>query len=217
MLGMTKTALLLSVAAALATAGCSSPGKRLEPSMVNQIREGETTRDEVEKHFGKPENAITGSNRRTLVIYEYGRLKPSAEPTSLSILPTPIGTVRLRTLTVLYDDADRVEKKVFHESVTPYERNMSSVSAGTAVEEADLSSIKAGRTTGAELRKRFGYPMGKTMTIDGHLVLVWHYGKAAGRFEPRFKRQSLLVEMNASDVVIDYAVAGNLSPKSRTN
>jgi len=217
MLGMTTAAFLVTVAAALTVAGCSSPAKRLEPSVVNQIREGETTRGDIERRFGKPENAITGSNRRTLVVYEYGRLKPSAEPMSLSVLPTPIGTVWLRTLTVLYDDASRVEKAVFHESVTPYERNMSSISAGSVVGEAELASIKAGVTTAAELRKSFGPPMGKTLTIDGHVVLVWHYGKATGPFEPRFKRQTLLVQMDASDVVSSYAVAGNVSPKSAPN
>src|SRR5689334_10902044 len=115
MLGMTNAAFLVTVAAALMVAGCSSPAKRLEPSVVGQIQEGVTTRADIERQFGKPDNAIIGSNRRTLVVYEYGRVKPSAEPTTLSILPTPIGTVCLRTLTVLYDDADRVEKTVFHE------------------------------------------------------------------------------------------------------
>src|SRR5262245_284605 len=104
MLGLTKVAFLVTTAAALTALGCSSPAKRLEPPVVSQIREGVTTRADIERLFGKPRNPITGSNRRNLVVYEYGRLKPNPEPTSPSVLPTPIGTVWLRTLTVLYDD-----------------------------------------------------------------------------------------------------------------
>src|SRR5690349_18072662 len=199
MLGMTKASRLVLLAGWLVLVGCSTAAKRLEPSLVNQIKEGVTSRREVERQFGKPQTAILGSNRKTLAVYEYGRLNPTAEPTSLSVLPTRMGTVFLRTLTVLYSPTDTVEKAVFHESATPYERNMSSVSAGLTIGEGDLAFIKGGSTTSAELRKRFGPPMGKTLTVEGQVVLLWYYGKATGRFEPRFKRQTLMVQVDSSD------------------
>ena len=201
------------VAAMLAVAGCSSPAKRLEPAVVNQFQEGAATRQEVERKLGRPANVMTGSNRKTVAIYESGRIASKPEPESLSVLPTPIGTVRWRTFSILYDDRDVMEKKLFHESVTPYERNMSSVSAGHVVSEAELSEIKSGQTKSSELRHLFGPPMGKTFTVDGEIVLAWFYGKAAGRFELSVKRQTLLVRMNDSDIVVDYMVAGDVSPK----
>ena len=216
MLGITKLSVLIFVATMLLITGCSSPGRHLEPALVGQIREGVTTRQEVEKQFGQPRNTMNGSNRRTLVIYEYGQLKPNAEPASASVLPTPMGTVWLRTLSILYDERNTVEKALFYQSTTPYERNMSSISAGNVVGEKELASIKTGETTASDLRKSFGSPMSKTLNVDGELVLGWFYGKAAGRFEPSSKRQTLLVRVDAADVVRDYVVAGNLTPTPET-
>jgi outer membrane protein assembly factor BamE (lipoprotein component of BamABCDE complex) len=213
MLGMMNSSFLVMAAAMLAVAGCSSPAKRLEPAVINQFREGAATRQEVERKLGKPSNVMTGSNRKTVAVYEYGRIMPTPEPRSTSVLPTPIGTVQWRTFSILYNDRDVVEKTLFHESVTPYERNMSSVSAGHVVGEAELSVIKVGETKAADLRQVFGPPMGKTMTVDGDIVLAWFYGKAAGRFEPSLKRQTLLVRVNDAEVVVDYVVAGNISPQ----
>lgn len=184
--------------------------------MVGRIHEGVTTRQEVEKQFGTPRSVVRGSNRQVLVLYEYGQIRPDAPSQSTSVLPTPIGTVRLRTLSILYNERNTVEKALFHQSATPYEQSMSSISAGNVVGEKELASIHCGETTASDLRKTLGPPMSKTLNVDGDLVLAWYYGKAAGRFVPNSKRQTLLVHVDANDVVRDYVVAGNLPPPPET-
>ena len=90
-MGIRRIALLISDAAMILVAGCTSPGKRPRPSIVQQIQERAMTSDDIEKRLGRPESGITGSSRRTLVVYVYGRLKPKAQSTTLRVPPTTTG------------------------------------------------------------------------------------------------------------------------------
>src|SRR5688572_13628196 len=90
--------------------GCTSPGKRLEPSIVQGIREGVTSRDEVHQALGKPDNELTGSNQKRLAVYQYSRLKPEYTVPAPSILPTKAGDIMIRAVSVIFDEQDLVDK-----------------------------------------------------------------------------------------------------------
>ena len=199
----------------LVVTGCMSPARRLDSAVLNQIREGVTTRDEVEKILGMPLTAIDGSNRKTLARYEYGRLRRNAEVPTPGILPTQAGTLLLRTVNILYDNRGKVEKRTFYESTTPYQRQMSSIWVGQLIGEKDLARIKKGTTSETELIRWFGPPMARGLTVEGEPVVSWFYRMAKGRFELKLQQQTLLVFLGPGSEARDYLILGNVNLKER--
>lgn len=56
----------------LLLAGCVSPAAKLDNALLTQIKEGTTTRAEVESLLGKSDMVMTNSGGRQVWVYRYG-------------------------------------------------------------------------------------------------------------------------------------------------
>jgi hypothetical protein len=78
-----------------------------------------------------------------------------------------------RTLSLLYDKNDVVEKLVRQESSRPISKGMAGMSVGTPFVVTDW--IVKGRTTTNTVIQVCGTPDFKTFSLEGQLVLGWIY------------------------------------------
>jgi len=190
-------------------AGCLSSAQRLDPSVVRQVQEGRTSRVEVEQKFGKPAAALMGSNRKTLVKYQYELVVPSGHDTWTDDSPTRLGDIWSRTLSLLYDEHGTVERFLWYETKGSVKRNVGTASMGRLVTEADLAGIRRGTTTETDLRNVLGRPTEKSLTVEGDVVLSWEYRGVGLGIDNRRQHQTLRVYLDGANRVEDFVVIGN--------
>jgi outer membrane protein assembly factor BamE (lipoprotein component of BamABCDE complex) len=186
---LTKTCFQLLTLAVLALiAGCQTPGQSLAKSAIDQIRDGTTTRVEIEKIFGEPRQMTKSPQGKTLYYYErfYG---PSQSSMAFA------DEAHLMVLTVLFRPNDVVEKHLFSHTKPDVSRRMAR--AGHKFESADLARITPQKTTREELNSWFGPHWSEQLTLSGHVMVVWAHIdalNATGR-----------IEMQALEVLMDDA------------
>lgn len=71
--------LTLTLAAALLFTGCVTSGRKIDQTKVDQIQKGVTTRDEVKKLLGAPDQIIRDANGNTTFQYHYVRATAKGE------------------------------------------------------------------------------------------------------------------------------------------
>lgn len=199
----------------LLATGCMSPAERLEPSIIKGIREGFTTRDEVHRTLGKPRQEVNGSNQKRLATYQYSRLKPDAAVPTPSILPNKAGTVLLRTVSVIYDEHETVEKLLFYETTAPLYRQMSTYWIGQAITDRETARILRGASGEGEMESLFGRPTARGLTVEGRPVMAWSYLQIKSRFGFREAQQTLFVYLSPSGIVEDFAVVGTVGTNEK--
>jgi hypothetical protein len=126
--------------------GCESPGRALAKSAVGQIRDGQTTRAEVDKIFGEPRQMTKSPAGKTLYAYHrfYGPSStggPFADESHLLVL------------TVLFSPSDVVEKHLFSHT-----RPNVSTRMGRAGREFTTEEL------GLKKRRRANWPLGLVPT-----------------------------------------------------
>lgn len=210
-----KRSITLLLLLVLAVTGCMSTACRLDPVVLKEIKQGVTTRTEVEKTLGKPLSEMNGSNHKTVVSYDYTRLRPSSQVPSPGILPSYAGTLLIRSVGILYDKNQTVEKVTFHEATTSFHRQMSSYWVGQVIEEKDLNQVIKGASTVGDVERFFGPAMGKGLTVEGRPYFVWFYRMVRTRFNLKRQQQSLFVYFDNLGIVQDYAVVGNVGVPSQ--
>src|SRR5688572_19900065 len=94
--------LVLLAIAPLLFVGCLSPADRLEPSVVQQVKEA-STRAEVEKIMGRSGAIVTGAGSNSVAHFQYTRRIDSAEFQLIGNFAKNPGDILLRHLSVLYD------------------------------------------------------------------------------------------------------------------
>jgi outer membrane protein assembly factor BamE (lipoprotein component of BamABCDE complex) len=60
-------------------AGCMSVGRKLDQSKLEQIKKGETTRQEVVALIGSPDQVLTDASGKTIFTYTFVRSKVKGE------------------------------------------------------------------------------------------------------------------------------------------
>ena len=200
---------LFPAVAGVVLCGCLSAARKLEPSVVDRIDEGASTRAMVEKLLGKPEELEIGSNRKMLARYTYGQPLLSTEASRYEVNRRP-GAVGLRTLTLLYSPNGTVERKVYDESVTPVERTRDFVITGQRVSSVTLERLQKGVTTREGVLELLGEPTERTLNVAGEEIFLWFYVRDNHRHRG-LKRdfQRVLVQFNERGRVKDYAVFDN--------
>jgi outer membrane protein assembly factor BamE (lipoprotein component of BamABCDE complex) len=196
---------------ALLSSGCMSPARRLDAEQVQDIKSGVTTRREVEKKLGKPPGEINGSNQKTLVTYDYTRVKPSAQVETPGIMPSYAGSLLIRTVSILYDQKQKVERLTYYETTTPFHRQLSKVWVGRIIEEKDMAHVIKGASTVGDVEESFGPAMAKGLTVDGRPYFTWFYTLVRSRFEMKKQQQNLFVYFDNHGIVQDYLIVGNVS------
>lgn len=188
----------LLLLASLMVAGCESPGRSLSKSAIQQIRDSQTTRTEVDKIFGEPKQMTRSSQGRTLYFYEryYG---PSGSFSSSA----PFQESHLLTLSVLFNPNDVVEKHLYSHTRPDVSSRM--LTAGRELNPEELRRITPQKTTEAELGAWFGPHWSEQLTLTGSRLVIWLYASAiplGGRVDV----QALEVLMNDNGTVGAFRV-----------
>ncbi len=196
----------------LAVTGCVSPAGKLDESLVAQIRDGSSTRQEVERVFGQPKSSITGSNDKEVAVYQFFRMYEKDDPMSAKRVRRRI---HLRMLSVLYGKDNRVEKHHLYESDTKGSATATGARVGSSVRPAQLALINKGSTTREDLIEYLGNPLGEHLTVEGELMLIWLYleGNGPMSFAPR--AQILEVILNEGGTVHDFQVVQDANLQHR--
>src|ERR1022692_437281 len=181
----------------IAVAGCETAAQRIDPELVQTIKPGITTRQEVLNQFGSPRETLSAGGR-TLLFYErdyrawvnrYG----------------PISPARLVGLSVLFDRNDRVIRAHYSSHNLVVHGTMATVSAGSPVSEKLLARIHPNVTTRKEAIEILGEPGMEALALDGYLVVSWPCIEAdyTGGGSSRLRNASLVhLAFDAADVVV---------------
>jgi hypothetical protein len=198
----------------------------LEPALLSQIHEQISTRVEVEKIFGPPERIFQGANQKTLAFYKYQQTRVNAGWSGEA--EGTAGTVGLRTLSLLYNTNQIVEKFLVGQSVTKVQRDgeqtfrflfaepnsavrreSKGFSIGSPLANADFTKIVKGITSRGEIIQWFGAPTMQTLTIDGDQMLCWMYVRKPHRFKMDDREQEFRVVLDNEDFVKDFGLFSN--------
>jgi len=195
--------LILLLALSLLLAGCAS--SKITPSALSEIVPGQTTRGEIEKHFGRPRRTTSGSSQKTVADYlEQLELLPSGSQEYM---------ITLRSLSVLYDRNGVVEKFVHHESSKPVVRTVHGKAVGSPVPRANW--IKKGETTANDVITLCGPPDFKTLTPGGDLLLGWNYAQQTRGNYTSYGVETFLVLVDENRIVRDYEIRDATLPQMR--
>ena len=182
-------------------AGCESPGRSLAKSAVDQIRDGQTTRAEIEKVFGEPLQMTKSPAGRTLYLYQRFYGPDMYHPSGI---PAPRrDESNLFVLSVLFNPSDIVEKHLYSHTQPDIDRMR--LSAGRKLGSEQLAKIQPQKTTRAELATWFGPHVVEFLTLDGRKQVNWEYADAyniGGRVEV----QALEVIVDDSGTVLSFRV-----------
>lgn len=202
----------LALLLVVALTGCMTSAQRLNPEVVDRVQPG-MRRAEVEKILGKAMGEANSSSQRTLVNYDYIRFNPNSRVQSQSVLPNEVGTVMIRTVSILYGKDDRVQKYTYSETSRPFQQQMNTYSVGDLFTEEDLAEIIKGASTMGDVERVLGPPMFKTLNLHGNLCLGWFYSSMQGRFSVRQRKQTVLVLFDNLGIAQDYIVMGDAGVK----
>jgi outer membrane protein assembly factor BamE (lipoprotein component of BamABCDE complex) len=171
-------------------AGCESPGRSLAKSAVEKIRDGQTTKAEIDTIFGEPTQMTKSPAGHTLYYYErfYG---PDAQ--SSSSFDPRRNESDLLSLSVLFNPAGIVVKHLYSHTQPEIDRSMRN--AGRKLNAEELNRIIPRKTTRAELATWFGAPWSEQLTLSGHHLVAWFYADALN--------VTGHVDVQALEVVID--------------
>lgn len=187
----------------IAITGCVSPAKKLDPSLVSQIKEGVTTRQEVETLFGQPREAATGANQKTLAYYRFQQAYRN--PGWVGAYEGHLGSVGIRTLSVLYDNKETVEKFLVSQSNTVVSRDENGISAGRIIPEETFAKIIKGITSKGEVIQWLGPATTKTLTVEGDQWFRWNFARK-GRWAADNQVQEFGVIFDDENFVKDFGV-----------
>jgi len=187
---------------------------RLDVANVRKIVPGTSTRAEVERIFGQPDETLSGADGKLVARYYYRQPIVSTEASRVQRHDHP-GDLLLRTLTVRYNSSGTVERKLHDESITPVRRSDSGwVEIGPDLDPAAVSRIEKGKTTAAELLAQLREPASQTLDVTGARLLVWFYYKdRLDRLGQPVARE-LLVVLNDKGAVADYVLRESNTMKS---
>jgi len=187
-------------------AGCVTPAERLDVEVIQTIREGISTRAEVEKLLDRPYSMVTGANGRTLAFYEFADFSRSGFAGPRQLLT--------RRLSVLYNSDFVVERKLLSASATAYHVGWRD-RLGHPLDRSEVIQAMRPQVTRAELIERFGPPTVETLTIDGGTAGGWVALEQASGWRGGLREQILEVTFDENGVARDYKILGTLDRPSR--
>jgi outer membrane protein assembly factor BamE (lipoprotein component of BamABCDE complex) len=150
-----------------ALTGCQTPAELLEPSAVEQVKEGVTSRQQVLHDFGQPEETHNGRNT-TLLIYRQGYLGSSSD-----YGPTEDSTLTL--VSFLFGADDRLLRKhySFHKVQTFF--SPAGITFGNGINDDLVAKVRPNLTTRQEAERLLGEPTAEVLLVDGTLEVDWIY------------------------------------------
>jgi outer membrane protein assembly factor BamE (lipoprotein component of BamABCDE complex) len=180
---------------AVLMSGCETPAQQLDPQAADFIQPGVTTRADIVKAYGEPNQTINSGNGRTLLIWQ---LVYWAAPIRHSFAPSEDSTAR--ALSVLVDGNNRVIKKLTSDHVFRTFIGNGNVVIGLDAEPEILDHIKPHQTTRAQVIAMLGQPVIETLNTGGDTVLDWPY-ETGNRLGGETQFKLIRVIIGSDDVV----------------
>ena len=172
--------------------GCMTAGENLDRSAVAKLQQGQT-RDEVRKVFGSPQREETGASGKSLDFYQVNFVRGNKAPLRAMIV---------RTLSVLYDEAGRVERFKNHVGELPIILTRMGWEAGAELDEARVREIERETNSRFQLEAMFGPPTVEWLNCEGEEVMSWCFITGTGGFYRN--GHELLVNFDSANRVKDY-------------
>jgi outer membrane protein assembly factor BamE (lipoprotein component of BamABCDE complex) len=185
--------------------GCATPARRLDTDVLQHVREGESSRAEVEKLLGRPLSLVTGPTGRTLAVYEFANFGNQGF--------TGPRQLNSRRFSLLYDPNFVVEKKLLSASATRYRVGWKD-RLGQPLDRAEIVRTMRPQVTRNELIEKFGPPTVESLTVDGGTAAGWIALEQASVVWGGLHEQILEVVFDESGVVKDYKIIGTLDRPS---
>lgn len=183
----------LAMTVAAMFCGCETPGHSLAESAVGQIRDGQSTRAEIDRVFGEPSQVTSSPDGRTLYLYQRYYGPDQFDPNGFAVPRRDEANLIL--LSVLFSPAGTVEKHLRSHTRPSIDRIQ--LSTGRKFSPEALARISPGKTTRADLTGWFGAQWSEQLTLSGHRLALWFHADAYNL--------SNGVETQALEVVMDDA------------
>jgi outer membrane protein assembly factor BamE (lipoprotein component of BamABCDE complex) len=186
------SAVVILVTALCLLSGCVTPGENLDRSAVAKLQQGQT-RDEVRKVFGPPQREEAGGSGKSLDFYQVNFVRGNNAPLRAMIV---------RTLSVLYDKAGRVERFKHHVGELPIILTRMGWEAGAELDEARVREIERETNNRFQLEAMFGSPTVEWLNCEGEEVMSWCFITGTRGFYR--SGHELLVNFDSANRVKDY-------------
>lgn len=191
----------------LIATGCASR-PALKQEKLLQLTQGQSTRSEVEELLGRPDDAVTGSNRKTLTLYRDGTVKQKFH------LFKDEYDIFLLSAYFLFQEDGVLEKKLVSETATRSTTKLGVRTLGTPISDEQLKQLKPKEARFEQVAEILGQPVGEALTLDGQVMREW-----------LFVRESLISGARAqvitgifdydSDVLLDYVIRDDVPPEKK--
>jgi hypothetical protein len=152
--------------AVLVFSGCASR-PALQHDKLLQITQGQTTRAEVEQLLGPPDNAVSGSNQKTLTSYRDGSVQQKFH------LLKDEYKVFLLSAYFLFQPDGVLEKKLVSETATTSTAKFGVRTMGTPITAEQLAQVKPKEARFEEVAQILGQPVGEALMLDGQIMREW--------------------------------------------
>jgi hypothetical protein len=204
---MSKLKVLFFLCAVVAfTAGCRTRPP-LNRAALSGITEGSSTRPEVEKLLGKPDDVLSGANQKTLTMYQDYDVKQKfhflKDEYELSFL----------TAYFLFEPEGMLEKKFISDTQTTTTTQWGIRTVGTPITSDKLGKIIPGLTSYDQLRESFGPPMSEALTINGTITREWAFSRETMISRPKF--QIIQASFDELDHLVDYVIKDELPEEKK--
>ena len=146
--------------------GCATRPS-LDHANLLQITQGQSTRAEVEQLLGPPDNAVSGSNQKTLTLYRDGAVKQKFH------LLKDEYDVFLLSAYFLFQPDGVLEKKLVSETATTSTAKFGVRTVGTPITDEQLARVKPKEARFEEVAQILGQPVGEALTLDGQIMREW--------------------------------------------
>ena len=117
-----KVRVALTIAIALALAGCASVGPEMNLAQTSKIRKGSTTRAQVEQLMGKPTSVVQMPDGKIMERWLYSKSYDAAESSTMigynTNLDQTLVATHSQTLQVSYDAKGVVEDLISNDSTS---------------------------------------------------------------------------------------------------
>jgi hypothetical protein len=181
--------------------GCESPGRSLARSAVDQIKDGQTTKAEVDKIFGEPMQMTKSPEGDTLYLYQrfYG---PDMYDSSGIAAPRRDES-NLFLLSILMNPAGIVKKHLYSHTKPDIDQTL--IKTGRKLGTEELGRIVPLKTMRADLAKWFGMHWSEELTLSGECLVSWIYADAYN-LGARMEVQVLDVLLDDAGKVLTFRV-----------
>jgi hypothetical protein len=152
--------------------GCATAGRpSLNPITLINITERNATFTEVQAMLGKPDDAVTGANGKTLISYIDGER-------DWRLLKGEVG-FEFRSAYFLFNDAGVLERKLVSETGTKLVSKGSVATVGRPITEGQIERLAVQKSRFEEVVEILGHPLVEALTVEGDVLRQWVFTREA--------------------------------------